>query len=240
MSHALEGQILVLIGGGSGIGLAVARRAAEAGASLVLGGRTIERLDRAVALLGPRARVHVVDTLDRASIDAFFDGIERLDHLFVTAADYRVVPIHDPDDDAAESPFRSKFWGQYRSVRAALPKISPAGSITLMAGAAGARPLRGGSGYAACNAAIEGLGRGLAVELAPIRVNTVSPGTIDGHLWNSRPVAVRDAAFAQYRDLALLRRPGTEEEVADAVLFLMSNGFTTGTTLYPDGGYSLR
>jgi NAD(P)-dependent dehydrogenase (short-subunit alcohol dehydrogenase family) len=232
---------IVLIGGGSGIGLAVARKAVARGARVVLGGRTQSRLDAAVAELGPDAsRAYPVDTHDRGSIDAFFARVGALDHLFVTAASYEVVPITEPDDATAESPFRSKFWGQYRAVRAALPHLSPTGSITLMAGAAGARPLKGGSGYAACNAAIEGLGRGLSVELAPIRVNTVSPGTIDGHLWNSRPPEVRDGAFAQYRNLSLLRRPGTEEEVADAAIFLMGNGFTTGSVLYPDGGYSLR
>ncbi|MDE1147979.1 MAG: SDR family oxidoreductase [Azospirillaceae bacterium] len=237
---SLENKTIVLIGGGSGIGLAVGRKAAAEGAKVVIGGRNPDRLVKAVAELGGGARAFTVDTGDRAAIEDFFGHVGALDHLFVSAATYTVVPVTDPDDDAAESPFRSKFWGQYRAVRAALPRLSAEGSITLMAGAAGARPLKGGSAYAACNAAIEGLGRALAIELAPIRVNTVSPGTIDGHLWGSRPAEVREAAFAQYRDLSLLKRPGTEDEVADTVLFLMKNGYTTGSILYPDGGYALR
>src|SRR5690606_17801379 len=103
-----------------------------------------------------------------------------------------------------------------------------------------ARPLKGAAAYAACNSAIESLGRALALELAPVRVNTVSPGTIDGHLWRSRPDAVREPAFAHYASITALGRPGTEDEVADTVVFLMQNSFMTGTTLYPDGGYTLR
>ncbi|AWN50880.1 short-chain dehydrogenase [Methylobacterium sp. 17Sr1-1] len=236
----LHGETVVIIGGGSGIGLAVATMAHGEGARLVVGGRTRGRLDAAVAGLGTEARAIEVDTADRASIETFFAQVGRFDHLLVTAATYSVVAIDDLDDEAAESPFRSKFWGQYRAIRAALPSISSSGSITLMAGAAGARPLKGGSAYAACNSAIEGLGRALAIELAPIRVNTVSPGTIDGSLWRSRPDAVREAAFEGWRDMALLRRTGTEEEVAQAILFLMTNRFMTGSTLYPDGGYALK
>lgn len=236
----LQNRTVVVIGGGSGIGLAVARKAVEAGARVVIGGRDEGRLTAAVASLGASAGARRIDTADKSSIQAFFNGFGRFDHLFTPAATYTVVPVDQDDDEAAESPFRSKFWGQYWTVRHALRHISEAGSVTLMAGAAGARPLKGASAYAACNSAVEGLGRALAVELAPIRVNTVSPGTIDGHLWQQRPENVREAAFAHYSGLALAGRPGTEEEVADAVLFLMRNRFMTGSVLYPDGGYALR
>lgn len=240
----IEDTRIVIIGGGSGIGFAVARKAIESGAHVVIGGRGVDRLGDAAARLGPAATYRRVDTADKGSIAAFFAGIAadfgRFQHLFTPAATYALGPIGEIDDETAESPFRSKFWGQYWAVRDALPHIDAAGSITLMAGAAGARPLKGASAYAACNSAIEGLGRALAVELAPIRVNTISPGTIDGHLWRHRPEAVREAAFSHYAQIALAARPGTEDEVADAVLLLMRNRFMTGSVLYPDGGYTLR
>ena len=236
----LQGETVVVIGGGSGIGLTVARLAIGEGARVVVGGRSADRLDAAVAQLGADARAFRVDTSDDGSIKAFFAQAGQFDHLLVTAATDTVVPIDDPVDDAARSPFESKFWGQYRAVRAALPSLSPTGSITLMAGAAGARPLKGGSAYAACNSAIEGLGRALAIELAPVRVNTVSPGTIDGSLWQGRPAEVRETVFAGWRDMALLKRTGTEAEVAEVILMLMTNRFMTGSTIYPDGGYALR
>ena len=234
------GKTVAIIGGGSGIGLRVAQLVVAEGGSVVLGGRSEERLKTAAEALGKAARWWAVDLEDRASIRAFFSAAGDLDHLFVPAATYKVGALGDLSDEDAESPFRSKFWGQYHAIRAALPKLAQDGSVVLMAGAAGARPLKGAAAYAACNSAIESLGRALALELAPIRVNTVSPGTIDGHLWRSRPDSVREPAFAHYATLAALGRPGTEGEVADTVIFLMRNRFMTGTTLYPDGGYTLR
>ncbi|MFG2222299.1 SDR family oxidoreductase [Streptomyces sp. NPDC048644] len=237
---ALDGRTVVLIGGGSGIGLRVAHQAVAAGARVVIGGRTPERLAAAAQELGDRATWRTVDTTDRSSLAAFFAELDRVDHLFTSAASYRVGPMRELSDEDAESPFVSKFWGQYHAVRYAAPKLAQDGSVVLMSGAAGARPPAAAPAYAACNAAVEGLGRGLAVELAPVRVNVVSPGTIDGNLWAHRPEQDREAAFAQYRRDTVLGRLGTEDEVAQTVLFLFTNGFTTGATLYPDGGYTLH
>ncbi|WKU43484.1 SDR family oxidoreductase [Streptomyces sp. VNUA116] len=236
----LADRDVVIIGGGSGIGLEVARRAVAAGARVVIGGRSEEKLAAAADSLGERASWGAVDTTDKASLAAFFDGIDRIDHLFTPAASYQVGPMRELTDSEAESPFVSKFWGQYHAVRHAAPKLTADASVVLMSGAASVRPPAAAPAYVACNAAIEGLGRGLAVELAPVRVNVVSPGTVDGNLWAQRPAEVREASFAQYGQDALLRRPGTESEVAEAVLFLFTNTFMTGSTLYPDGGYALR
>ncbi|MFF1379419.1 SDR family oxidoreductase [Streptomyces sp. NPDC058308] len=240
-SEALDGRTVVLIGGGSGIGLRVAHRVVAAGARVVLGGRSPQRLADAARELGEAvATWRTVDVTDDASLASFFDGIDRVDHLFTSAGTYRVGPLRELSAQDAASPFTSKFWGQYHAVRHAAPKLSSDASVVLMAGAAGARPPGPAPAYAACNAALEGLGRGLAVELAPVRVNVVSPGTIDGNLWAGRPAADREAAFAQYRRDTVLHRLGSEDEVAHAVLFLFTNGYTTGSTLYPDGGYTLR
>lgn len=237
---SLADTTVVVIGGGSGIGFQVARKAVADGARVIVGSRDEARLAAAVAQLGDSATAHPVDTSNKESIRCFFATLDRLDHLFVSAASYTLGPIDAIADEDAESPFRSKFWGQYWAVRDALPHLAPDGSITLMAGAAGARPVKGVPAYVACNSAIEGLGRALAVDLSPIRVNTVSPGTIDGHLWGQRPAEIREAAFAGFRDISTVARPGTEEEVADTVLFLMKNRFITGSTLYPDGGFASR
>jgi NAD(P)-dependent dehydrogenase (short-subunit alcohol dehydrogenase family) len=237
----LDDRTVVIIGGGSGIGLEVARGAVMAGARVVLGGRTATTLETAAAELGKAATWHVVDTTDQNSLAGFFDTVERVDHLFTPAASYRTGPMRQLSDADAESPFVSKFWGQYHAVKHAAPKLAPAGgSVVLMAGAASVRPPAAAPAYVACNAAIEGLGRGLAVELAPVLVNVVSPGTIDGNLWGGRPADVREASFAQYRRDTVLHRVGTESEVARTVLFLFTNTFMTGSTLYPDGGYALR
>ncbi|MYW94248.1 SDR family oxidoreductase [Amycolatopsis rubida] len=237
---SLDGRAVVVLGGGSGIGLEVARRATAAGALVHLGGRTGDKLRAAAAELGPTATWQAVDTTGQASLAEFFGALDRVDHLFTPAASYTVGPMRDLSDEEAESPFVTKFWGQYHAVKHAAPKLSDDASVVLMSGVASVRPPAAAPAYIACNAAIEGLGRGLAVELAPVRVNVVSPGTIDGNLWAGRPAGAREASFAQYRADTLLHRVGRESEVADAVLYLFTSTYTTGSTLYPDGGYSFR
>lgn len=240
MSAELGNKRVVVIGGSSGIGFAVAKQLVKAGAHVVLGGRDIERLEAARQRLDGRATVGQVDLEDKRSIARFFEGIGSIDHLFAPGASYRYGDLLDIDDEVAESPFRSKFWGQYYAVKHALPHLEKDGSIVLMSGAAGARPLGTASAYAACNSAIEGLGRALALELAPIRVNVVAPGTIDSELWQRRPAELRDAAYRGFAEATALGRVGHVEEVADAVCYLIGNTYTTGSTLYPDGGYTLR
>ncbi|UOZ05788.1 SDR family oxidoreductase [Amycolatopsis sp. WQ 127309] len=234
----LEDRTVVIIGGGSGIGLEVARRAALDGAKVHLGGRTPAKLADAASAIG--ATWQAVDSTDQDSLAAFFGALDRVDHLFTPGASYVVGPLRELSDADAASPFETKFWGQYHAVKHAAPRLAPEGSIVLMSGAASVRPPGAAPAYVACNAAIEGLGRGLAVELAPVRVNVVAPGTIDGNLWAGRPAAVREASFAQYSRDTLLHRVGRESEVADAVLYLFGNSYTTGSTLYPDGGFALR
>ncbi|GAA4680645.1 SDR family oxidoreductase [Streptomyces youssoufiensis] len=236
----LADRTVVILGGGSGMGYAVARRSVAHGARVVLGGRTADRLAAAAEALGERASWRTVDTTDQESLAAFFAPLERVDHLFTPAASYQTGPMLELDDEAAESPFTSKFWGQYYAVKHAAPKLARDGSVVLVSGAASVRPFGAAPAYAACNAAVEGLGRGLAVELAPVRVNVVSPGALDGDLWGRRPAEVREEGFARYREATVLGRIGTEDEVADSVVFLFGNGNMTGSTLYPDGGYALR
>ncbi|NMD56665.1 MULTISPECIES: SDR family oxidoreductase [Tsukamurella] len=240
MTFELRDRTVVLIGGASGIGLAVARRVIADGARVVLGGRSQERLDGAVAALGPAATGRTVDTADPDGVEAFFAQVDSVDALFTTAATYTVGSFVELDVEEARSPFESKFWGQYRVVKAALPALTADAAVVLTSGAASVRPAGPAAPYVAANAAIEGLARGLAVELAPVRVNAIAPGTVDGNLWAGRPAEAREAAFAHIEREAVLGRPGTEDEIAAAVVHLFTSTYTTGSTLYVDGGYALR
>ncbi len=235
-----SGRTVVLVGGGSGIGLATARRVTAGGGHVVLGGRNDARLAAAAESLGPAARWHRIDTADEQSIEAFFERVDVVHGLLTTAAEYRTGPLRDLTVAEAATAFDSKFWGQYRVTRSALPKLSPDAAIVLMSGAAGARPAAVAPAYSAVNAAIEGLARGLAVELAPITVNAIAPGTVDGHLWHGRPAADRAAAFAGYRAASTIGRLADEDEIAHTIGYLLSSRVTTGSTLYPDGGYTFR
>lgn len=237
---AFAGRTVVLIGGGTGIGLSVARVVTAAGGDVVLGGRTAATLAAATDELGPRARWYLVDTTDHASVEEFFTGVDVVHGLFTTAATYVTGSIAELSVAEAATPFESKFWGQYRVVKSALPKLAADASVVLMSGAASVRPAGNAPAYVAANAAIEGLARGLAYELAPIRVNVVSPGTVDGHLWDQRSPEVRRQAFEHIAAASVIGRPVRETEVAQAAAYLLLNTATTGSTLYPDGGYSLR
>ena len=228
-----------IIGGTSGIGFALAQKLVARGERVLIGGRSEQKLAQAVERLGSQASGRVVDITDRASLRIFFDGIDTLSGLFTPAASYSTGHFRDGDSSTSEGLFQAKFWAQYWAVYEALPHLSESASVVLMSGAASARPI-GAPAYAACTAALEGLARGLAVELRPIRVNCLSPGTTDSELWRNREADQRAAAYDYWNSVTLVQRPGTVEEQADAALFLLENKNMTGSTLYCDGGYTLR
>jgi NAD(P)-dependent dehydrogenase (short-subunit alcohol dehydrogenase family) len=233
----MSDRTYAIIGGSSGIGLALATTLVERGDRVVIGGRSAERLDGAVRQLGDGATGRPVDTTDRGSAADFFAGAEGLSGLFISAASYRTGAFRDGDPETSEALFAAKFWSQYWTVFAALPHLREDAGIVLMSGAASARPI-GAPAYAACNAAVEGLARGLAIELAPIRVNCLSPGTTDSELWRGRPSEQRETAYDHWRRLCVVQRPAHVEEQAHAALFLLDNGNMTGSTLFCDGGYT--
>lgn len=228
-----------IIGGTSGIGFALARKLIERGDRVHLGGRSQDRLTDALLTLGDGASGQTVEITEKESLDQFFATAPLLAGLFTPAATYKTGSFSEGNLETSEQLFKAKFWGQYWAVHAALPRLAEHASILLMSGAASARPI-GAPAYAACNSALEGLARGLAVELNPIRVNCLSPGTTDSELWRNRPDNVRKPAYEIWSTLNLVRRPATVEEQAHAALFLLDNTNMTGCTLFSDGGYSLR
>ncbi|WP_252318211.1 MULTISPECIES: SDR family oxidoreductase [Symbiopectobacterium] len=193
-------------------------------------GRSAQKRATALRSLGERASAYAVDITDRASLAAFFAQTTSLAGLFTPAASYTTGAFQEGSLETSEALFQAKFWGQYWAVYAALPSLLPDAAVVFMSGAA----------YAACNAALDGLARGLAVELTPRRINCLSPGTTDSTLWQQRPAQVRKAAYQQWCKLNVLQRPATVEEQADTALFLIDNTHMTGNTLYCDGGYTLR
>ncbi|MCK6078808.1 SDR family oxidoreductase [Paenibacillus silvae] len=242
--YTLENKRVVIIGGSSGIGLATAIQAAEAGASIVIAGRSSSRLEAArnqiEMVRGDRDRravveTYVLDNQDEQQIETFFTQVGTFDHLFTPGAAYTRGPLTS-DRMIAESCFKGKFWPQYFAAKYAVPYLASSGSIILMSGGFSQRPLDGGASYAACNGAIESLGKALAVELAPVRVNVVSPGTIWREGQEGTP---RGDHFKDYEKMSVLKRVGSNEEIAHTVTYLMTNTFTTGSTLHVDGGYTL-
>jgi NAD(P)-dependent dehydrogenase (short-subunit alcohol dehydrogenase family) len=235
---SVDGKRVVVVGGSSGIGLASAKAMAESGARVVIAARSEEKLDKARQSIPVPVEARRLDMTDDASIESFFAAIGRLDHLVITASEAALGRFVEIDTAAARRFFDSKFWGPYAVARHAAPRIARDGSITFFSGAAGSRASPGFSCGSAVNAAIEALSRTLAVELAPVRVNTISPGLVHTPVWESLvSLAERDALFADASAKLPSGRIGRSEEIADAVLFLIRNAYTTGTTLFVDGGY---
>ncbi len=238
---------MVVVGGSSGIGLGVAEAALAAGAAeVVIAGRSPDRLARAVEQLrasgAGRSRPEPLDVTDERRVAAFFEGIGPFDHLAVTAAETRYQPLTAFDEGAARTVIESKLLGPVLLAKHAAARIRSGGSITLTAGVASERPLPKGALVAAVNGGLMALARALALELAPLRVNVVSPGWVDTPVWDrlvGTAVGGKEEAFAAMAARLPVRRIGTPADVAEAFLFLMQNGFTTGTTLHVDGGHRL-
>ncbi len=235
-----KGQRIVVIGGSSGIGFATAKAAAVEGASVVIASRSEERLQKAKALIQGSVEVLTVNVVDEASVKSFFDKVGDFDHLTTPGNEAAMGRFLEMDIRTARAAFDSKFWGQYQAAKYGARRIRDGGSITLFAGIWSQRPVPGGSIVTAINSAIEGLGRALAGELAPIRVNTVSPGIVDTPIYSMMPPEAKEAMFKEVAASIPAKRIGEPADIAKTVLYLMSNGYATGNTLYVDGGATLR
>lgn len=231
---SLEGKSVLVVGGSSGIGLATAMRASAAGAAVTVASRSQARLDAALDRIGTGARAVAVDTSDAASLEALFRERGPFDYVVVSAAQTPTGAIRTLDLAAAQSAMESKFWGAYRVARAAA--IAEGGALTFVSGFLSVRPSATSVLQGAINAALEALARGAALELAPIRVNAVSPGLIDTPLWSGLPPERRTAMFAAAADRLPARRVGQPDDIASAILFVMTNPFVTGSTVRVDGG----
>jgi NAD(P)-dependent dehydrogenase (short-subunit alcohol dehydrogenase family) len=182
---ALTNQRIVIVGGSSGMGLATARAAGAAGAAVTIASSDQGRLDTALAALPGGCDGAVVDTRSEADLAALFARVGDLDHLVYTAGDaLGQRALKDLPLDEARQLFEVRFCGAIAAVKHAAPRIRPGGSIVLTSGTIGVRPAPGAALAASGAAAIEGLTRGLAVELAPIRVNAIRPGVIRTPMWD--------------------------------------------------------
>ncbi|HSX03544.1 MAG TPA: SDR family oxidoreductase [Rhabdochlamydiaceae bacterium] len=223
----------VIIGGSSGMGLAIAKMLHAHGHEIVIASRSKDKLERACKTIG-KAEGHVLDITKEKEIEQFFSKIAPFDHLVTTAADFVTGPFLTMKTEEARHFFDSKFWGQYCAAKYAAPHIRKEGSIILFGGGAGQRPSLGLSAASAINAAIEGLARALALELGPLRVNAIAPGTIVTPVWDSVPD--KEKLFKESAEELPVKRIGQPEDIAQAVLYLINCPFATGSVVYIDGG----
>lgn len=233
----LEGQKAIIFGGSSGLGLASAQALAAVGAAVAIVGRSPDKLEAAASHIQGTVSSHVVDATDETEVLAFFQRFGEFDHLVISVGGVGYPrPFRDIDQASFRTWFDNKFWAQFSVAHAGAPYLRPSGSITFISGAASRRAIPGMVEYAAVNGAIEAIIGPLALELAPSRVNAVSPGVIDTPFWDRMPQEMKTNSFERMAKVLPVGRIGKSEDVANAVLYLTTTGFVTGTILEVEGG----
>src|ERR1700693_5489334 len=228
----LAGKKVVVVGGSSGIGLSTAELATREGAEGIIASRNADRLNEAASTLGPKSRP--TDVTSDQSVENLFRSCGPVDHVVVTAAQLRTGPFKTVSMEDVRATMESKFWGAWRVARAA--EIRAGGSLTLVSGFLSIRPRPATAIVGAANGAVETLARSLALELAPVRVNCVSPGIIDTPIRASMPEAARRDMLAKAAAALPVGRVGVGEDIARQILTFMTVGFATGSIVYLDGG----
>lgn len=234
----LRGKKVVVIGGTSGIGLAVAGAALADGAKVVVASSNQANVDTAVKELGSGASGAALDVKNEGDLKRFFGDVGSFDHLVYTAGDWGPrgsVAFADIDLAAAANAFTIRFWGALAAIKHGHGQIVTGGSVVLTDGLLGHRPQKGAAVMSAMLGGIEHLTRSLAVELAPLRINAVCPGLI----LTDRNKKIPEEMLKRWTGTAPLPRAGEPAEVAEAYLYLMRGGFTTGQVLFVDGGRTL-
>jgi len=228
----LAGKKVVVVGGSSGIGLATAELARKEGAEVVIASRSAEKLKAAADSLGVTSIVADVTSDD--SVANLFRQCGPVDHVVVTAAQLKSGPFKTVAMEDVRGTMEGKFWGAWRCARSA--EFKAGGSLTLVSGFLSIRPRPNSAIVGAANGALESLTRSLALDLAPVRVNCVSPGVIDTPIRAAMPEAARREMLEKTAAALPVRRVGQGEDIAQQILAFMTNGFATGSIIYLDGG----
>jgi NAD(P)-dependent dehydrogenase (short-subunit alcohol dehydrogenase family) len=238
MTDPLKDQAVLVVGRGSGLARAIALAAVDAGARVVAAGRGQEALSAAYAD-EPGVSTEHVDLTDEASIAALSERLGPVDHVVSTASARARGRLTNLDRDAIRLSFDTKVIGPLMLAKHLAPRMNQGGSFVLFSGVAATKIAVGTLGVAITNAAADTLARSLALELAPIRVNAISPGVIDTGAWDALGERGKADYFATMSARNPARRIGTPDDIAHGVLFALTNTFLTGQTLHIDGGEPL-
>ena len=234
---SLKDRTVLVIGRGSGIARAIALAAGEEGARVIVAGRHQENL--ASAYSGSDVGVELVDVTDESSIAALAGRITEIDHVVSTASARARGGYQDLNASLVNASFDTKVTGPLLLAKHFAGKLSPDGSFLFMSGATALKPAPGMRAVAATNAAVDAIVAGMAVELAPIRVNAISPGTIDTGAYDALGAERKAALFKARSATNPARRIGTVDDIAAAALTTLTNGFLTGVSIPVDGGEHL-
>ena len=225
---------VLVIGGSTGIGEGIAASSIALGAEVVIASHSAEKLAAVKERLGAGVVTEKVDVAVEEQVKALFDRVGEVDHVVFCAEAVMRGPFHKVATSTERQNFEVKFWGAYYT--AFYMRIRAGGSFTLFSGSISRMPWSAMTNVSMINSALETMARGLAFELAPIRVNCISPGTIDTPAWLHISATDREALFAKSRAMLPVRRVGQTRDCVDAAMMVMQNGFITGTVIDVDGG----
>ncbi|NML42421.1 SDR family oxidoreductase [Ramlibacter sp. G-1-2-2] len=243
MDKELAGRRILVVGGNSGMGLALCEELLRRNCEVLVAGRSRDKLDVAISRLGSAGKVsaHVADVTQEDEVQRLFASCGPLHDIVCTAADvrgsYELLPALELE--AIDRAIRSKVVAPILLAKHGAPRLAAGGSLTLTSGIAAYRPRPRGVAVAAINSALEGVVRAMAVELAPLRVNAVSPGWVRTPIWQDVAGAESEKMLAAMAERLPVGRIGTAADIAHAILFLLANGYTTGTVLHVEGGHRL-
>jgi NAD(P)-dependent dehydrogenase (short-subunit alcohol dehydrogenase family) len=236
----LNGLRALVMGGSSGIGRATSRLLAARGADVLVNGRDPEKAEAVVSELHDGCEALAADATDPADVAALAERTGRVDILVLAAGGTSGGgPFADLDLDELDRAGAAKFGAHMRVLQALLPVLAEDASITFVSAGSARSALSGTAGLAAINGALEAVVGPLAAELAPRRVNAVSPGVIRTPWWDALGEELRDATWNQFAAALPVGRIGEPEEVAEAIALLATDRFITGAVLPVDGGGSL-
>lgn len=237
MTMSLHDRVVLVIGRSSGIARAITELARSEGARVIAAGRDQATLAAAYSDAGISAET--VDVTDDQSIQRLAERVGRIDHLVSTASARARGRLADLERSDLLRSFDTKVIGPVMLAKYFAPTMAPDGSIVLFSGVNAFKVSVGYLGVAITNGAADFLTRSLALELGPIRVNAISPGVIDTGIWDALGEKDKASYFAHLTEHNPTRRIGTVDDIAQAVLFAMTNTFLTGVTLRIDGGEPL-
>lgn len=238
MTNSLKNQAVCIIGGSSGIGRTVAEWVAREGARITLASRSQARLEQVAQAIGGDIQIGTVNTLDEASVKAFFETHGDFDHILNFAGDSMAGGVLDSDIATARNAVESKFWGQFYIGRYGGPTINSSGSLTFTSGS-GPRPHQAIATDVA-NAGVSLLAESLAKELAPVRVNVVAPYYVDTPMWSAMEDRERQQLFERVAQQLPIGRVAKPEDIAPTYLHLLQSPYITGATVPVNGGALLQ
>lgn len=238
--NTLENKTVVIIGGSQGIGLETAKEAIEKGANVTIASRSIEKLEKAKKHLKGRVSIYQLDGTKEEEVKTFFESFDKVNHLIISSSGGYGGSIKELDIEAAKALFDSKLWVQMNAVKHASPKMGKNDSITLFSGIVSKKAIAGQMPYTGVGGAVESLGKMLALELAPTRVNVITPGFIHTTAWDAyMPEKQQEEFFNGFAETLPVKQIGIASDVTKGVLFFMESNYVTGAVLDIDGGQQL-